>query len=123
MCPSPAPSSSPRCIPAAGSAEDIDAGGALSGYTVTIVRDGYADYHHLADVGHAWCGAHRLRDLKDLYEFDRGGQVWARSMADLLIDANKQATGSRRRAGPPERWPTGPDPLRVPRRGRQGHHR
>jgi transposase len=36
-----------------------------------------------------------LRDLKGLYEFDPEGQVWARSMADLLIWANKQATAAR----------------------------
>ena len=61
------------------SAADIDAGGILPGYPGTIVRDGYAGYHHLTDALHAWCGAHNLRDLRDLYTFDPGGQVWARS--------------------------------------------
>jgi transposase len=75
--------------------EAIDADGVLPGYTGTIVRDGYAGYEHLSDAVHAWCGAHGLRDLKGLYEFDPEGQVWARSMADLLIDANKQATAAR----------------------------
>jgi transposase len=65
--------------------EAIDAGGVLPGYTGTIVRDGYAGYDHLSGAVHAWCGAHGLRDLKGLYEFDPEGQVWARSMADLLI--------------------------------------
>ena len=77
------------------SADDIDAGGVLPGYTGTIVRDGYAGYDHLGDALHAWCGAHGLRDLKGLYEFDPEGQLWARSMADLLIWANKQATAAR----------------------------
>ena len=77
------------------SAEDIDAGGVLPGYQGTIVRDGYAGYVHLSDAVHAWCGAHGLRDLKGLYEFDPDGQMWARSMADLLIRANKQATAAR----------------------------
>jgi transposase len=77
------------------SAKDIDAGQVLPGYAGAIVRDGYAGYDHLADAVHAWCGAHGLRDLKGLYEFDPGGQVWARSMADLLIWANKQATAAR----------------------------
>jgi transposase len=77
------------------SAEDIDAGGVLPGYTGTIVRDGYAGYDHLADALHAWCGARGLRDLHDLYTFDPGGQLWARSMADLLIWANRQATAAR----------------------------
>ncbi|HXZ74069.1 MAG TPA: transposase, partial [Streptosporangiaceae bacterium] len=39
--------------------------------------------------------AHGLRDLAGLYRFDPDGQVWARSMADLLIDANAQATAAR----------------------------
>jgi transposase len=77
------------------SATDIDAGGVLDGYAGTIVRDGYAGYDHLTSALHAWCAAHNLRDLKDLYDFDPEGQLWARSMADLLIHANAQATTSR----------------------------
>ena len=75
--------------------EAIDAGGVLPGYAGVIVRDGYAGYDHLADALHAWCGAHNLRDLKDLYTADPDGQLWARSMADLLIDANATATAAR----------------------------
>lgn len=81
------------------SAGDIDAGGVLPGYAGTIVRDGYAGYAHLTDALHAWCGAHGLRDLAALYRFDPEGQVWARSMADLLIRANAKATAARA-AGP-----------------------
>ena len=77
------------------SAEDIDAGGVLPGYAGTIVRDGYAGYKHLGDALHAWCGAHGLRDLRSVYEFDPDGQVWARSMADLLIHANAAAATAR----------------------------
>jgi transposase len=77
------------------SAADIDAGGVLDGYAGVIVRDGYAGYRHLTDALHAWCGAHNLRDLRDLYTFDPDGQVWARSMADLLIHANAAATAAR----------------------------
>ena len=80
------------------SAEAIDAGQVLPGYSGAIVRDGYAGYGHLTDALHAWCGAHGLRDLAGLHRFDPGGQVWARSMADLLIDANARA-GAARRAG------------------------
>ena len=76
------------------SAADIDAGGVLDGYGGVIVRDGYAGYQHLTDALHAWCGAHNLRDLRDLYTFDPDGQVWARSMADLLIHANAAATAA-----------------------------
>lgn len=77
------------------SKEAIDAGGILPGYAGTIVRDGYAGYDHLADALHAWCGAHGLRDLAGLHRFDPEGQVWARSMADLLLDANAQAAAAR----------------------------
>ena len=75
--------------------EAIDAGGILPGYPGTIVRDGYKGYEHLTSALHAWCGAHGLRDLAGLYRFDPDGQVWARSMADLLIDANATATADR----------------------------
>src|SRR5712671_2963694 len=77
------------------SGDAIDAGGVLPGYRGTIVRDGYAGYSHLTDALHAWCGAHNLRDLRDLYTFDPDGQLWARSMADLLIHANAAATAAR----------------------------
>ncbi len=77
------------------SAQDIDAGAILPGYAGTIVRDGYAGYAHLSDALHAWCGAHGLRDLRGVYEPDPDGQVWARSMADLLIWANAKATAVR----------------------------
>jgi transposase len=84
------------CMHAGGrSAAGIDAGRVLPGYAGTIVRDGYAGYQHLADALHAWCGAHNLRDLRDLYTVDPDGQVWARSMADLLIHANAAATAAR----------------------------
>jgi transposase len=75
--------------------EAIDAGGVLPGYAGTIVRDGYKGYEHLTDALHAWCGAHGLRDLAGLHRFDPDGQLWARAMADLLIDANAAATAAR----------------------------
>jgi transposase len=75
--------------------EAIDAGGVLPGYAGTIVRDGYKGYEHLTDALHAWCGARGLRDLAGLYRFDPGGQLWARAMADTLIDANAAATAAR----------------------------
>jgi len=77
------------------SADDIDAGGVLGGYSGTIVRDGYAGYGHLTDALHAWCGAHLLRDLREVWEFDPSGQAWASSMADLLVHANKAAGAAR----------------------------
>jgi transposase len=75
--------------------EAIDAGGVLPGYPGTIVRDGYKGYEHLTDALHAWCGAHGLRDLAGLHCFDPAGQIWARAMADTLIDANATATAAR----------------------------
>jgi transposase len=76
--------------------EAIDSGGILPGYAGTIVRDGYKGYEHLTGALHAWCGAHGLRDLAGLHRFDPDGQLWARSMADLLIDANARAAAARR---------------------------
>jgi transposase len=77
------------------SAETIDGGGVLPGYTGIIVRDGYAGYGHLTDAMHAWCGAHLLRDLKSLYDFEPGSQDWAQQMASLLIQARDAAAAAR----------------------------
>jgi transposase len=77
------------------SAEAIDAGGVLPGFTGIIVRDGYAGYGHLTDALHAWCGAHLLRDLKDLYDFEPGKQGWASQMAALLVEARDAASAAR----------------------------
>jgi transposase len=77
------------------SADDIDAGAVLPGYDGIIVRDGYAGYSHLTSALHAWCGAHLLRDLKGLYDFEPGRQEWASQMASLLISARDAATGAR----------------------------
>ena len=78
------------------SADAIDAGGVLPGYAGIIVRDGYSGYAHLTDALHAWCGAHLLRDLKDLYSFEEGTQDWARDMAALLVEARDAARDARR---------------------------
>jgi len=73
----------------------IDAGGVLPGYAGIIVRDGYGGYAHFTDALHAWCGAHLLRDLKDLYDFEAGKQDWAQDMAVLLIEARDAARDAR----------------------------
>jgi transposase len=93
-------------------AEDIDAGGVLVGYTGTIVRDGYAGYHRLVDALHAWCGAHNLRDLEDVYRWDPAGQDWAVCMADVLVKANATATAARH-AGKPSLDEADLDRIRV----------
>ena len=78
------------------SADAIDAGGVLPGYQGILVRDGYHQgYGHLTAALHAWCGAHLLRDLKDLYEFEPREQDWARQMAGLLIEARDAARDAR----------------------------
>jgi transposase len=77
------------------SAADIDAGGVLPGYTGVLMRDGYAGYAHLTGAVHAWCGAHLLRDLKDIYDFEPARQGWASAMADLLVQANGHAIQAR----------------------------
>jgi transposase len=77
------------------SAAAIDAGGVLPGYDGVIVRDGYIGYEHLTSALHAWCGAHLLRDLKDLYDFEPARQTWASQMAGLLIEARDAAAAAR----------------------------
>jgi transposase len=77
------------------SAGAIDASGVLPGYTGVIVRDGYSGYGHLTSALHAWCGAHLLRDLKSLYDFEPGKQDWATQMAALLIEARDAAAAAR----------------------------
>jgi transposase len=77
------------------SAETIDAGGVLPDYTGVLVRDGYAGYTHLLSAVHAWCGAHLLRDLHGVHDADPDRQVWARAMADTLIEAHTTANAAR----------------------------
>jgi transposase len=77
------------------SAEAIDAGGVLPGYGGILVRDGYSGYAHLTGAAHAWCGAHLLRDLKDVHDAGPGPQEWAAKMACLLLQARDAATAAR----------------------------
>lgn len=77
------------------SAEAIDSGGVLPGYTGVIIRDGYAGYSHLTGALHAWCAVHLLRDLKGLHDFEPSQQEWASQMAALLIEARDAAAAAR----------------------------
>src|SRR5206468_3201616 len=77
------------------SADAIDAGGVLPGYSGVIVRDGYAGYGHLTDALHGWCAVHLLRDLKGLYDLEPGKQERASRMASLLIEARDAAPAAR----------------------------
>ena len=73
----------------------IDAGGVLPGYQGIIVRDGYNGYSHLTAALHAWCGAHLLRDLKDVHDAEPGTQEWAAKIACLLLAARDAAAAAR----------------------------
>lgn len=88
------------------SADAVDAGGVLPGYQGILVRDGYhGGCGHLTGALHAWCGAHLLRDLKDLCEFEPRQQDWARQMAGLLIEAHVTPPAvPARRGGRPLTW-------------------
>jgi transposase len=77
------------------SADTIDAGGIWPAFTGVLVRDGYSGYSHLADIEHAWCGIHLVRDLRSISDPDPGGQVWATAMADTLVLANRTAHTAR----------------------------
>jgi transposase len=81
------------------SARTIDEGGVLTELSAqqgqVLVRDGYAGYTHLTRVLHAWCGAHLLRDLRGIHEADPAGQLWAKAMADTLLEAHRIAVTAR----------------------------
>lgn len=79
------------------SAATIDDGGVLPELSLwqVLVRDGYAGYTHLTNVLHAWCGAHLLRDLRGIHEADPAGQLWAKAMADTLLEAHRIASSAR----------------------------
>ncbi|KQM01755.1 transposase [Frankia sp. CpI1-P] len=77
------------------SAATIDAGGVWPAFTGVLVRDGYSGYAHLAGALHAWCGAHLLRDLRQVHDGDPPGQVWADALATTLLDAHHAATAAR----------------------------
>src|SRR5664279_2166878 len=78
------------------SSDDIDNGGVLAEFTGVLVRDGYAGYQHLPAV-HAWCGAHLLRDLRQVSDADPDGQRWATAMAETLTGAHRAACAARDR--------------------------
>lgn len=79
------------------SAQTIDDGGVLPELSPwqVLIRDGYGGYTHLTNVLHAWCGAHLLRDLRGIHEADPAGQLWAKAMADTLLEAHRIATAAR----------------------------
>ena len=52
-----------------------------------VVHDHFKPYYTMANVEHALCNAHHLRELKALIEIEK--EPWARQMRDLLLDAAK----------------------------------
>jgi hypothetical protein len=60
-----------------------------------LAGGGYAGYSHLKDVQHASCGAHLLRDLRGIAETDPDGQLWAKAVADPLLEAHQVAVTAR----------------------------
>jgi transposase len=62
----------------------MDAAGVLPDFAGVAVHDGWSPYWRYADVRHALCGAHLLRELEGISE--EPGQGWAAGMAELLVD-------------------------------------
>jgi transposase len=81
------------------SAATIDAGGVLPEFSGVLIRDGYAGYAHLTNAMHAWCGAHLVRDLRAVHDADPDAQLWAKAMADTLLDAHTAAQATRGAGG------------------------
>jgi transposase len=54
-----------------------------------IVHDHFKPYFTLAEVEHALCNAHHLRELKALIDIEK--EPWARKMSRLLVRAAKRA--------------------------------
>ena len=52
-----------------------------------IVHDHFKSYYTLANVKHALCNAHHLRELKALIEIEK--EPWAKRMYRVLLKANK----------------------------------
>jgi hypothetical protein len=57
--------------------------------STAAVRDGYAAYQHRSEAGHAWCGAHLIRDLRGVHETDPAAQHWAEVIPGTLLTAKR----------------------------------
>jgi transposase len=69
----------------------FDAFGILSAFTGTLIHDGWKPYRDL-DCLHGLCNAHHLRELT--YVFEEMGQVWAKQLIDLLLEAHREVATS-----------------------------
>ena len=61
-----------------------------------VVHDGYSSYRQYADVQHALCNAHHLREL--IFAKEQNAQDWADKMIDLLMEI-KSATEEAKQQG------------------------
>ena len=73
--------------------EAMDEIGVLPAFRGVMVHDHWKPYFTYGMATHALCNAHHLRELVELWEFDR--PTWAWSMKNLLANANdfKDANG------------------------------
>ena len=69
--------------------EGMDSSGILPKYKGIAVHDCWASYWKYADVVHAVCCAHLLRELTGIKE-NHPEQMWAQKMLNLLLDMKKQ---------------------------------
>jgi transposase len=77
------------------SAEAIDAGQVLPGYSGIIVRDGYAGYGHLTDALHGLVRGPPAPRPEGVLRLRAQKQEWASRMAALLIEARDAAAAAR----------------------------
>jgi transposase len=60
-----------------------------------VVHDHWRAYYSLAEVDHAYCNAHLLRELQAVSEFDH--EPWAEALSATLLDANKAVRDAKAR--------------------------
>jgi transposase-like protein len=73
--------------------EAVDAIGIIPRYGGIIVHDCWATYFSYNNVGHALCGAHILRELRYIMEYEDCGASWAMMMKELLKEACEVVSG------------------------------
>ena len=72
-------------------------GSLLANVTGIVVHDHWKPYYTMANVGHALCNAHHLRELTALIDIDK--EEWARKMHAVLRRAAHAVTLARERDG------------------------